>query len=281
MKKICALLLGIFVFLVALTACGGNSASSLSPPSSVTSVASVAPAAPSYTPKTPEVNAGRYEVQLNGITVVSDYEGNPAVVIDYSFTNNSEETTSASSALHFQVFQNGVELESAFVADEEYDDGDGYKDIRPGASIDAKSVFSLDDTSSAIEVEVKDWALSSDEEIIAYETFDLVDSDAKPASTGNSGDGNSATNIDWKTFLDEYEAWVDDYIALVEKYAANPTDTTILTDYTKMAQEMLEWAEKVGEIEIELEDDPAALAEYVKELARISNKLNEAVALLA
>jgi len=97
-----------------------------------------------------------------------------------------------------------------------------------------------------------------------------------PAGT-QSGGGSSQVatgTAEWKTFLKEYEEWVDDYVALVKKYKANPTDTSILTDYTNMANKLSEWTAKLDKVENELANDTAALAEYTKEVARIAKKLS-------
>lgn len=75
--------------------------------------------------------------------------------------------------------------------------------------------------------------------------------------------------------MKDYEAWVDDYIAIVKKYKENPTDMSILSDYTEMVSEMAEWAKRADEIELELQDTGVAL-EYSAELLRIAAKLAEA-----
>ena len=96
---------------------------------------------------------------------------------------------------------------------------------------------------------------------------DTTSSEAKKDSTSD--------DAEWKQFLKDYEAWVDDYIEIVKKYNNNPTDMSILSDYTEMVSEMAEWSEKADEIELELEDTDAAL-EYSKEVLRIGGKLAEA-----
>lgn len=86
---------------------------------------------------------------------------------------------------------------------------------------------------------------------------------------------NSSNEAEWKQFLKDYEDWVDNYIEITKKYEANPSDLSILTDYTEMVSELAEWSEKADEIELELKDSDAAL-EYSNELMRIANKLAEA-----
>ena len=75
--------------------------------------------------------------------------------------------------------------------------------------------------------------------------------------------------------MKDYEAWVDDYIEIIKKYKDNPTDMSILSDYTEMMSEAAEWTEKADEIELELEDTDEAL-EYTKEVLRIAGKITEA-----
>lgn len=87
-------------------------------------------------------------------------------------------------------------------------------------------------------------------------------------------DKSENTDTEWKEFLADYEAWVDDYIEIVKKYKENPADTSILSDYSAMLSEMSEWTEKADEIELELEDTNAAI-EYSAELLRIVAKLSE------
>lgn len=85
---------------------------------------------------------------------------------------------------------------------------------------------------------------------------------------------STASTVAWREFLDEYEAWVDRYVAFYKKYQANPTDLTLLADYATMTSELTEWSTKTEEMEQELESASAAeLAEYTAELARIAAKL--------
>lgn len=61
---------------------------------------------------------------------------------------------------------------------------------------------------------------------------------------------------------------------ILKKYKENPTDTSILSDYSEMVSEMVDWSDKADEIELELENTDAAL-EYSAELLRIAGKLAE------
>lgn len=80
--------------------------------------------------------------------------------------------------------------------------------------------------------------------------------------------------VEWKQFLQEYEAWVDDYISIVKKYEENPTDMTILTDYMEMLSNLTQWTQKADNIQGSILDTNEAL-EYSKEMLRIAGKLAE------
>lgn len=87
----------------------------------------------------------------------------------------------------------------------------------------------------------------------------------------------SSNDSSWKEFLGEYEEWVDDYIQIVKKYSENPTDTSILSDYTEMVTDLSEWQIRADEMEEELEEaSPTEVAEYSAELLKIAAKIAEA-----
>lgn len=109
-----------------------------------------------------------------------------------------------------------------------------------------------------------------DEDLTEKEDNSVDNTTSSETEKDSSGD-----DAEWKQFLKDYEAWVDDYITIVKKYKDNPTDMSILSDYTEMVSEMADWTERADEIELELEDTDAAL-EYSTELLRIAGKLAEA-----
>lgn len=117
---------------------------------------------------------GDYTVEIQSATITQDYEGNPAVVIDYSWTNNSSETTSPLFSVTTAVFQDGVGLESALITDDSvYDSRMHMADVRPGTTIEVQEAFSLYNTTSPIEVEITQAFAWDDPTEIAYMTFAL------------------------------------------------------------------------------------------------------------
>ncbi len=103
--------------------------------------------------------------------------------------------------------------------------------------------------------------------------------EASEADTSVPAEASSATespaNVEWREWLAEYEAWVDSYIELSEKYTENPTDATIMTEYLDALGKLAEWSIEADEVEIELENDPQALSEYLETLSRITQKLSQ------
>lgn len=102
----------------------------------------------------PEEGAvGDFYVSLKDCAVVQDYEGNDALLVNYSFTNNSEETTSALIGVYLKAFQDGVQLEIATVMGRDYDE---QKEIRPGVTMETCQAAFLLNSNSPVEVEVSD-----------------------------------------------------------------------------------------------------------------------------
>lgn len=101
-----------------------------------------------------------------------------------------------------------------------------------------------------------------------------------------SKDDTTPTNVsteqatdsaEWKQFIKDYDAFVDDYLDILEKYKNNPTDTTILADYNSMLPKVTEWSEKAEKITEELQVSPEDASEFAAELSKIANKLADAV----
>lgn len=117
-----------------------------------------------------EQASSKYAVTIDGSTVTTDYEGKPAIIVDYTFTNNSDDATSFAVACSQKAFQNGVQLETAVVMD---DLGNGYlAEIKPGATTSARMAYSLTDESD-VTVEVTE-LISFDDTILAEATFPVA-----------------------------------------------------------------------------------------------------------
>jgi hypothetical protein len=112
---------------------------------------------------------GDYAVVIESMTVENDYEGNPAAVITYSFTNNGDDEQSFLTALSAEVYQNGVQLQTAIMDD--VDTSSSMTNIKPGVTLEVVEAYSLNDDTSPIDVEVSElFSMSSDE---VTKTFDI------------------------------------------------------------------------------------------------------------
>lgn len=105
-------------------------------------------------------------------------------------------------------------------------------------------------------------------------------SNQNPQINGEASDisTESSSSAEWRQFLKEYEEWVDKYIVVYNKYKSNPSDLSILSDYTDIAAQLVEWSEKTENVQKELESaSPEELSEYSKELLRIAGKMTEII----
>lgn len=117
---------------------------------------------------------GACHVEIKGAALTKDYEGNPAIVITYAWTNNSDDTTSAMVSIGEKAFQDGVQLESAMIiGNDSYDAEASMKDVRPGTTIDVQCAFVLTSETSTVEFELTEWISFSD---------DVVSMDFDPAA---------------------------------------------------------------------------------------------------
>ena len=74
--------------------------------------------------------------------------------------------------------------------------------------------------------------------------------------------------------MDSYEEFFDEYVAIMKKYKANPTDLSILSDYAKYMGQYADMMQKFEKWESE-DLNTAEAAYYVDVQARITQKLLE------
>lgn len=90
----------------------------------------------------------------------------------------------------------------------------------------------------------------------------------KSASTG--------LGADFKAAMDRYESFMNDYVAFMKKYQANPTDFSLLSDYADYMAKYADFVtafEKWEEEELNVDE----LSYYIEVQARVSQKLLEVV----
>lgn len=151
MKKFFATLMAALMIGAMLTACGGSDASDQE-----TTKESATKQEQTEQKSSDEGDIGNYYVKLLDAEVTKDYEGNPAIRVSYEFTNNDEEATMADIATPMQAYQDGVQLELAFIADEDKEYNNGTLNVKKGATLKCAQYFTLTSDTSDVEVEVSD-----------------------------------------------------------------------------------------------------------------------------
>lgn len=88
--------------------------------------------------------------------LTTDYEGNPAILVYYDYTNKKEETSYAQMTFYPQAFQNGVECDLAILMDDNEAYSNASKEITTGTTINVAFAYSLQDTTNPVTIEVTD-----------------------------------------------------------------------------------------------------------------------------
>jgi hypothetical protein len=177
------------VAVLLLASCGGNPGNTGASPSAAATAApsaqqekpsAVSPGGSVASPSAPQEQAGSgtlgsHKVSILNYTLAEDYEGKPAAVITYEWTNNSDKTMNFMFALQYQLFQNGIECQSAILTDTDgYDADTQLTDIRPGTTLTVQSAFVLQDKESPIEVEVSELMSYEADPPKVKKTFEIV-----------------------------------------------------------------------------------------------------------
>lgn len=161
-KKLIALLLCL-ILVFSFAACGSSESTE---PEAVKNTAvddTVVLEAPPKETEAPAVTLsdsgalGDVEVAIGELEYVQDYFGDPAILIHFTFTNNSEENKSAMFSINFTAFQNGIGLKDATILDDSvYDASDLSKEIQPGTTVELAKAYTPSSETAPIEVTVSE-----------------------------------------------------------------------------------------------------------------------------
>ncbi|MEI3600179.1 MULTISPECIES: DUF5067 domain-containing protein [unclassified Oceanobacillus] len=100
------------------------------------------------------INVGEYEMTIQSYSLGVDYDGKDALIIEYDWVNNSDESASPFMTFMLKGFQDGVETDEVFMVDD-VDLSIGQKEVRPGGSIEgAQDIVGIDDLSKPLELEL-------------------------------------------------------------------------------------------------------------------------------
>ena len=144
-------------------------------------------AKPEAAPLESSGDLGDYHIDIGGFELSKDYNGNPAIIISYTYTNNSDKAQSAMVAITERAFQNGVGLESAYFGiDSEVDTSLDMKDVQPGSSLEIKEGYLLSSETAPVEYEVSE-SFSFDDATLG-KTFEISPDGKTEYSVAPTGD---------------------------------------------------------------------------------------------
>ena len=99
---------------------------------------------------------GDYTVTFQSYSLGIDYDGVNALIINYDWVNNSEDTIAPFMSFTTKAFQDGVQTGDVFMVDG-VDLGIGQSEVRPGATITgAQEIVAIDDLTKSLELEVEE-----------------------------------------------------------------------------------------------------------------------------
>lgn len=133
--------------------------------------------------------------------------------------------------------------------------------------IGAISAMTIASCGGSNEPENQDDVLQDDIEL-TDETENDQDMDVSEDDIGSTDETSSSD--EWNEVLDDYEAYVDDYIAIIKKQKADPSDISIMTEYQGLMQKGTEWSTKMSEMSSEFG------TEQLSRMQEIQMKLSKA-----
>jgi hypothetical protein len=100
-------------------------------------------------------------------------------------------------------------------------------------------------------------------------------------SASESNDQGAATNKPSEStsscdqFLVDYENFFNEYLAIVKKFSADPTNTSFLNEMTSYSQKVKDWADRGKNIMNDCVSDPAFNEKYMNITNRITKAATE------
>ncbi len=88
--------------------------------------------------------------------VSQDWEGKPAIIVYFDYTNKKDESSYAQMTFYPQVFQNGVECEMAISTEDNEALSNASKEIQKGTTLGIAYIYTLQDTENPVTLKVTD-----------------------------------------------------------------------------------------------------------------------------
>lgn len=114
-------------------------------------------------------NVGDFNVSIQSVRRTKDNQGKDAVVVKYSWTNNSNAATSALASLLPYCYQDGIQLDPAILGDNDNHDliQAEYKNVQPGKSLTCESAYLLSGKEPKVDVNISDIASLGENKVTA------------------------------------------------------------------------------------------------------------------
>ena len=92
------------------------------------------------------------KVEVKDVTAVTDYEGDPAVLVVLDFYNGSKSKKSFMSSVYEEVTQDGREIYYTIFNEPESRTDNDIEPVSPGSSIEIRKAYKLDDPSKPVRI---------------------------------------------------------------------------------------------------------------------------------
>lgn len=100
-----------------------------------------------------------------------------------------------------------------------------------------------------------------------------VKAEGSSSNSSDSSNNSSSSTSSWRQVMDGYEAWVNDYVDFMVKYKNSSNKTAMMSDYTRLLNEMTEWLRKIDSIKDDI--TTSDMVEYMQILNRINQKISQ------
>ncbi len=102
---------------------------------------------------------GDCSIEIKSCRLAKDYEGENVVIVSYGYTNHSDTPTAFNIAVSDNVYQDGVGLNKSYVLEENaaYNSENQSKEIKKDVTLEVEVAYKLNNTTSDITVEVKEF----------------------------------------------------------------------------------------------------------------------------
>ncbi len=110
-------------------------------------------------------NLGDYKIEIMSCRLNRNVLDEDIVIVKYAFTNNGDNPASFAGSLEANVYQNDIGLNETIFGDDDYQSDARFKEIKKGATLELEIAYKLDDKTTDIEVEVKEFFSFSDKVI--------------------------------------------------------------------------------------------------------------------